>query len=116
MVRYGMVYLISKYLQEKKGEKTETKRDKRASKTGIFVDHRLSKNQLVRLLPVSWAWTVATGSFPPPPPRRGFAMREPTKLKPLLLSGRPFVEPCLAASRRSLTAVSWASKLLQELN
>ena len=88
--------------------------DKRDSKREI-VDHRLSKNQLVRF-PDSCDWTPATGallSFPPPPPRSGFAIREPPKLKPPLPSilGRPLVEPCFAASSRSLTAVSCASNL-----
>ena len=55
----------------------------------------------------------------PPPPRRGFAIRDPAppKLSPRGLGSdvdeeeRPLVEPDLAASRRSLTAVSWASNL-----
>ena len=52
----------------------------------------------------------------PPPPRRGFAMREPTpppnaKDAPALGDPRPRVEPAFAASRRSLTAVSCDSKL-----
>lgn len=61
-----------------------------------------------------------TGSVGPsvvaPPPRRGLAMREPTpppnaKDAPEVGEPRPRVEPALASSRRSLTAVSWASKL-----
>ena len=53
----------------------------------------------------------------PPPPRRGFAIRDPAppKLKPpdaLDDDERPRVEPSLAASRRSLTAVSCTSNLL----
>jgi hypothetical protein len=53
----------------------------------------------------------------PPPPRRGFAMREPAPPK-LKLAGllddedMPRVEPSLADSSRSLTAVSCASNLL----
>jgi hypothetical protein len=52
----------------------------------------------------------------PPPPRRGFAIREPTpppnaKDAPPPDDPRPLVEPAFAASRRSLTAVSWDSKL-----
>lgn len=80
-------------------------------------DHFPWKNQLDRL-PVSCDWTPATFAFAggpsePPPPRSGFAMRDPPKLKLPLLSigGRPRVEPCFAASRRSFTAVSWASNL-----
>ena len=52
----------------------------------------------------------------PPPPLSGFAMREPAPLK---LKAEGLVEglvlreeePILAASRRSFTAVSWASNL-----
>jgi len=56
----------------------------------------------------------------PPPPRSGLAMRlpAPPKLNALLLDvgePRPRVLPTLAASRRSLTAVSWASNLFLEL-
>ena len=56
-----------------------------------------------------------TNSFPPPP-RKGFAIRDPAppKLKPEL-EGLEVEETLrvetLAASRRSLTAVSWASNL-----
>lgn len=78
-------------------------------------DHRRSKNQLLRFPVASCDCTPATFAFagPSPPPRSGFAMREPPKLKlafPSML-GKPRVEPCFAASRRSLTAVSWASNL-----
>ena len=57
----------------------------------------------------------ATG--PPPPPRRGFAIREPTPPKPAYEAPpagdppRPRVDPAFADSRRSFTAVSCASKL-----
>ena len=52
----------------------------------------------------------------PPPPRRGFAILEPTpppkaKDAPALGEPSPRVEPAFAASRRSLTAVSCDSKL-----
>jgi hypothetical protein len=50
-------------------------------------------------------------SAPAPPPLRGFAMREPLKANPPVGEPRPRVEPTLAASRRSLTAVSCASNL-----
>ena len=87
-----------------------------------IVDHRRSKNQLVRF-PVSCDWTPATDelgallSDPPPPPRSGFAILEPPKLKPPPPSivGRPRVEPCFAASSLSLTAVSCASNLWEGL-
>ena len=51
-----------------------------------------------------------------PPPRNGFAIRDPAppKLNPMGLFDADDmlrVEPCLAASRRSLTAVSCASNL-----
>ena len=75
-------------------------------------DHRRSKNQLLRLPVASCDCTPATfafaGASEVPPPRSGFAMRDPPKLKLALPSilGKPRVEPCLAASRRSLTAVS----------
>ena len=54
-----------------------------------------------------------------PPPRSGFAIRDPAppKLKPTGLFDADDmlrVEPCLAASRRSLTAVSWASNLRED--
>lgn len=62
--------------------------------------------------PLPFGWV----SFPPPP-RSGFAIRVPTppKLKPLdtLEEARPRVEPNLAASKRSLTAESCASNLLE---
>lgn len=80
-------------------------------------DHLRSKNQLERLPDASCNCTPATFAFAgpsdPPPPRSGFAMRDPPKLKPPLpsMAGRPRVEPCFAASRRSFTAVSWASNL-----
>jgi hypothetical protein len=86
------------------------------------------KNQLVRLLELSdapsWLWTrlacrpakVGTPApspgvlaLGPPPPRRGLAMRPKGLLAKLGWVGaapRPRVEPCLAASRRSLTARS----------
>ena len=93
--------------------------------TVVYTYVRWLKNQLVLLpcpLPASWAWrllrTGRTGPSctGPPPPRRGFAMREPTappnaKDAPEVGEPRPRVEPCLAASRRSLTAVSCASNL-----
>jgi len=94
------------------------------------------KNQLVRLLPPllsappSWLCTLlackpAKDGTPapspgvlalgPPPPRRGLAMRPKGLLAKLGWEGaappRPRVEPCLAASRRSLTARSWDSNL-----
>lgn len=52
----------------------------------------------------------------PPPPRRGLAMRPKGLLAKLPWAGagpppRPRVEPCFAASRRSLTARSWDSNL-----
>ena len=61
-----------------------------------------------------------TGSTGPsataPPPRNGLAMREPTPPKPAYEAPpagepSPRVEPAFADSRRSLTAVSWASNL-----
>jgi len=89
---------------------------------------RCWKNQLLRFPP---PFTVScccrpdsTGSVgpsappPPPPPRTGFTMRDPAPpnatLAPDIGEPRPRVEPALAASRRSLTAVSWASNLITE--
>lgn len=88
------------------------------------------KNQLVLLFPPSlapsWLCTLPTsvgtpGPSPgvlalgPPPPRRGLAMRPKGLFAKLGWEGaappRPRVEPCLAASRRSLTARSWDSNL-----
>lgn len=53
----------------------------------------------------------------PPPPRRGLAILEPALLneKPVG-EPKPRVEPDLAASRRSFTAVSWASNLFQTIS
>jgi hypothetical protein len=90
--------------------------------------HRWLKNQLVRFVlfaspsPSCFCRLPMTGSvgpsaFEPPPPRSGLAMRDPTpppnaKDAPALPDPeRPRVDPALAASRRSLTAVSWDSKL-----
>jgi hypothetical protein len=88
------------------------------------VDHRRSKNQLERFPVDSWDWIpeivafeaplVVSGSpGPPPPPRRGFAIREPPRNPPppSIDAVRPLVDPCLAASSLSFTAVSWASNL-----
>ncbi len=50
----------------------------------------------------------------PPPPRKGFAILGPAppKLKPAgLEAAKPRADPTFAASRRSLTAISWASNL-----
>lgn len=51
-----------------------------------------------------------------PPPRRGLAILLPAlaKLKPPVPVGelRPRVLPAFAASRRSLTAASWTSNLI----
>jgi hypothetical protein len=49
----------------------------------------------------------------PPPPRRGFAILDPAppNENPPVGDPRPRVEPLFAASRRSLTAVNWASNL-----
>ena len=87
------------------------------------------KNQLVRLFELSeapsWLCTLPTrvgtpGPSPgvlalgPPPPRRGLAMRPKGLFAKLGWAGaapRPRVEPCLAASRRSLTARSCDSNL-----
>ena len=80
------------------------------------------KNQLPRFPPFPDAsfcrpWMVGIGaaiagpSGPAPPPLRGFAIREPLNANPPVGEPRPRVEPTLAASRRSLTAVSWASNL-----
>ena len=102
---------------------------------GKRAGHLLSKNQLLRFpppVPPAPPFTpscdcklVKTGfvgpspplmkSEPEPPPRKGFAMREPVPPKlnpPEGIDGeRPRVEPSLAASSRSLTAESWSSKL-----
>lgn len=91
------------------------------------VSHRRSKNQLLRFpvppddAAVSCDWTLESAGIdgpspldspPLPPPRSGFAIREPPKLNPPESDdARPRVEPALAASRRSLTAVSCASNL-----
>jgi hypothetical protein len=50
-----------------------------------------------------------------PPPLNGFAilLPAPLKEKPPVGEPRPLVEPDLAASRRSFTAVSWASNLIR---
>jgi len=73
------------------------------------------KNQLPRLPPaagVSFCNPEIVGMVAdstPPPPRRGFAIREPAPPKekpPLLGEPSPLVEPTLAASSRSLTAES----------
>lgn len=93
--------------------------DRKENKTKIVVDHRLSKNQLVRFPVVSCDWTPATAELgallsDPPPPRSGFAILDPAKLNPPLPSmvGSPLVEPCFAASSLSLTAVNCASNLV----
>lgn len=94
------------------------------------VFHRRSKNQLLRFpvppdeTAVSCDWTLERagmdgpsplGSPPPPPPRRGFAILDPPKLNPPESEdARPRVEPALAASKRSLTAVSCASNLFEQ--
>ena len=81
---------------------------------------RWLKNQLDRFaLLASCCWrpaTAGTAGPSPPPPRNGFAIRDPAllKLKPPLGAvgeAKPRVEPTLAASSRSLTAVSCASNL-----
>ena len=80
------------------------------------------KNQLVRLFFGSASTSfcklpmIGRAGPSPPPPRRGFAILEPTpppKAKDALALGEPSprVEPAFAASRRSLTAVSCDSKL-----
>jgi hypothetical protein len=89
--------------------------------------YRWLKNQLVLFpllasppSPSCFCRLPMTGKTGPsataPPPRRGLAIREPTPPKPAYEAPpagepRPRVEPALADSRRSLTAVSWASKL-----
>jgi hypothetical protein len=87
---------------------------------------RCWKNQVLRFPPPFAASCCSrpdsTGSVgpsaPPPPPRSGFAMRDPAPpnatLAPDVGEPRPRVEPALAASRRSLTTVSWASNLIAE--
>lgn len=87
--------------------------------------HLRSKNQLLLLPPAppdSCCRLLSVGILGPlalksetPPPLSGLAIREPAppKLKPSgpVWAARPRVEPILAASSRSLTAVSWASNL-----
>ena len=90
----------------------------------VPIHDRWLKNQPLLLLlpPASCAWRLErTGRFGPPltsvapPPRKGLAIRDPAppKLKPPGAVGPPSprVELILAASRRSLTAVSCASNL-----
>ena len=90
---------------------------------------RRSKNQLLLFPPLELPLAscacrpLSTGMLGPPPftysvappPRRGLAIREPAppKLKPIGFEDEamPRVEPSLAASRRSLTAVTCASNL-----
>jgi hypothetical protein len=79
------------------------------------------KNQLLRLLlptpdpSLCSPLIIGIGaSEPAPPPLSGLAMRDPAppKLNPPPEGDvKPRVEPIFAASRRSLTAVSWASNL-----
>lgn len=90
-----------------------------------FSSHLWLKNQLLlfpgdtELLVCSPEMTgMAAWDMPlmsPPPPRNGLAMREPAPPKlnaPFWAEPeRPRVEPSLAASSRSLTAVSCASNL-----
>lgn len=71
-----------------------------------------SKNQLPRFAAGSWCDVPFAST--PPPPRSGLAMREPPKLRPDAPSievTNPRVEPCLAASNLSFTAVNCASNL-----
>lgn len=95
----------------------------------LRIYQRRSKNQLLLFPPglpfASCACSpLNTGRLGPapficsfaPPPRKGFAIRDPAPptLKPTgLLDANDMlrVEPCLAASSRSLTAVSCASNL-----
>lgn len=75
------------------------------------------KNQLVLLFPAGFSFCspLIAGITGPslPPPLSGFAILEPPNEKPPAPEeeSRPRVDPTLAASRRSFTAVSWASNL-----
>lgn len=68
-----------------------------------------SKNQLLRLFPSGACRPPLAPGAASPPPRSGLAMRDPKDVgfgPPDVGEPRPRVDPTLAASRRSLTAVS----------